>query len=472
VTNAQLPAAGYYSVILNNSYGTLPSSNAGLSFSITSVAVWGVNQYGELNVFSNLTDVLAVSAGFSHNLALLAGGTVVAWGDDTYGEIAVPSNLTNVTAIAAGIGFSLALRSDGTVVGWGDDNQGDTNVPSGLSNVVAIAAGGLAGMALQSSGVVTAWGDPAEATIPPSVSNVVAIAATADNSLVLRSDGTVVEWGDDQLGQTNFASTLTNIVALGSGCSTYCNTAVKSDGTVVVWGYLPYPSMEPPPGLSNVVAVAAGPDFCLAMLANRTAFAWGPYGLEAVELPPGLTNVTQIGCGSEGGIILDPAGGVITLVPTQGGVGQVGYLQATLAPSAVVAAGGGWGIVGQPYFSSNTNFTVPVSAGQSVALAFQSASGWNVPVSRAVTVPLGGLTNLAISYTVEPPLLSVLPGTGFGLTGTTNTTYKIQYSTNLANGQWLTLSTNTLKQGFNKVAPWPPGSHPPATYYRAQWLGY
>jgi alpha-tubulin suppressor-like RCC1 family protein len=471
VNNAQLPAAGYYSVILNNSYGTLASSNAGLSFSITSVAVWGDNSWGELNVFSNLTDVLAVSAGFNHNMALLAGGTVVAWGDDSFGEIAVPSNLTNVTAIAAGGEFSLALRADGTVIGWGLDNYGQIDVPSGLSNVVAIAAGEVAGMALQSNGVVSVWGYSEETNVPSSVTNVVAIAATAGNCLVLRSDGTVVEWGEDFYDQTEFASTLTNIIALGSGCDTSCDTAVKSDGTVVVWGYIPYSSLEPPAGLSNVVAVAAGSDFCLAMLADRTAFAWGPDGIDALKVPPGLTNVTQIGCGEEDGIILDPAGGVITLVPIQAfGGNQVGYLQATLTPPAAVSAGGGWGIVGQPYFSSNTNFTVAVSAGQSVALAFQSVNGWNVPISRAVTVPLGGLTNLAISYSVEPPLMSALPGTGFGLTGTTNTTYRIQSSTNLASSQWLTLSTNTLGQGFNKVASWPPATHTPATYYRAVWL--
>jgi alpha-tubulin suppressor-like RCC1 family protein len=472
VTNAQLPAAGYYSVVLSNSYsyGTLASSSAGLSFSITSVAVWGDNSWGELNVFSNLTDVLAVSAGFSHNLALLAGGTIVGWGDDSYGETTVPSNLTNVTAIAAGGDFSLALRADGTVVGWGEDDYGQTNVTPGLSNVVAIAAGELAGMALQSNGVVSVWGYFEQTNVPSSVSNVVAIAASAYDCLVLRSDGTVVEWGDDQVGQNESAAAQTNIIALGTGCAADCNTAVKSDGTVVIWGYVPYSSMEPPAGFSNVVAVAAGPDFCVAMLADRTAFAWGPDGVDALKVPPGLTNVTEIGCGEEDGIILDPAGGVITLVPQPMAGFNVGYLQATLTPLAAVSAGGGWGIVGQPYFSSSTNFTVAVSAGQSVALAFQSVNGWNVPNSQAVTVPIGGLTNINISYAVVPPVMSALSGVGFGITGTTNTTYKIQYSTNLANSQWLTLSTNTLGQGFNKVAPWPPATHTPPTYYRAVWL--
>jgi hypothetical protein len=327
--------------------------------------------------------------------------------------------------------------------------------------------------------VVTTWGDTYSGQttlppVPPGLTNVVSIAESGLDFLALRSNGTVVEWGDNSYGQTNFASSLTNIIAIGSGdFASLADLAVKADGTVVAWGSVPS-YMEPPPGLSNVVAVASGPYFGLALLANRTVVVWGeePGFDNDLNLPPGLTNVTGIGCGHGHGIVLDPAGGVITLVPTQAQAdgSQSGYLQATLMPPAAVAAGAGWGIIGQPSFSSNTNFTVLVSAGQSVALAFQSVTGWDVPVSRAVAVPLGGLTNINISYSVEPPVMSAIPGSGFGLTGTTNTTYRIQYSANLANGQWLTLSTNTLGQGFNKIAPWPPTNHAPATYYRAMWL--
>jgi alpha-tubulin suppressor-like RCC1 family protein len=292
VNNAQLPSAGYYSVAVSNPYivasGPIVSSNAGLSFSITSVAVWGNNSEGQLNVFSNLTDVLAVSAAADYNLALLAGGTVVAWGA---APAPLPSSLTNIIAIAAGDGFSLALGTNGTVISWGSDAWGPITVPAGLSHVAAIAAGGRACMALQSNGLVTVWGDPDETNVPSSVSNVISIAATADDCLALRSNGTVVEWGDNSGGQSNYASTLTNIMAIGSGADSHFNTAVKGDGTVVVWNAVP--EMQPPSGLSNVVAVASGNFFCLALLNNRTAVAWGIDSLGDLEIPPGLTNVTQ-----------------------------------------------------------------------------------------------------------------------------------------------------------------------------------
>jgi len=79
---------------------------------------------------------------------LKANGTLLAWGENLYGETNVPSGLSNVVAIAAGGWHSLALKSDGTVVAWGANtgnnsivDYGQCNVPANLSNVVQIAAG-------------------------------------------------------------------------------------------------------------------------------------------------------------------------------------------------------------------------------------------------------------------------------------------------------------------------------------------
>jgi Regulator of chromosome condensation (RCC1) repeat len=44
----------------------------------TAIGAWGKNDAGETNVPPDLTNVVAISAGYQHSLALRADGTVVA----------------------------------------------------------------------------------------------------------------------------------------------------------------------------------------------------------------------------------------------------------------------------------------------------------------------------------------------------------------------------------------------------------
>ena len=71
----------------------------------------------------NLADVVAISAGGSHSLALLKDGTVRAWGWNRFGQVGdgtavdrntptVVQGVRNAVAIAAGYEFSVAVLSD------------------------------------------------------------------------------------------------------------------------------------------------------------------------------------------------------------------------------------------------------------------------------------------------------------------------------------------------------------------------
>ena len=117
-----------------------------------SLVAWGSNSSGQTNAAAGLTNLVAIAAGSSHNLALKEDGTVIAWGLNTSGQTNVPPGLTNVGSGCRGRFFRLALRADGSVIAWGDNTFNQTNVPIGLTNVIAIAGGGYHGLALIGDG--------------------------------------------------------------------------------------------------------------------------------------------------------------------------------------------------------------------------------------------------------------------------------------------------------------------------------
>ena len=71
---------------------------------------------------------------------------MVGWGNNTYGQTTIPVTWTNIVAISAGGNHSVALRNDGTILTLGNYINGPTlnpgMVPSDLANVVAIASSG------------------------------------------------------------------------------------------------------------------------------------------------------------------------------------------------------------------------------------------------------------------------------------------------------------------------------------------
>jgi len=265
------------------------------------VVAWGDNSFGQTNVPAGLTNVIGVAAGGitgpqafgAHSVALTAEGTVVTWG---YPSTNVPTWLSNVVAVSSGRRHSLALTSDGDVAGCGFNAYGDctgtsigglTNgwvVLNGmpLTNIVAVAAGGFHSLALRSDGTVTGWGldDAGQAIGAPSMNylptnglvrlagqvltNVVAIAAGARHSLALKEDGMVVAWGDNSFGQTNVPGGLSNVVAIAASGNDSMNysLALTSDGSIVSWGDAP----RVPTGLTNVLALGTGSDFSMALV--------------------------------------------------------------------------------------------------------------------------------------------------------------------------------------------------------------
>jgi len=135
---------------------------------------------------SSLTGVVAVFAGRDHSMAVKADGTVWTWGFNRNGELGdgtttkrkVPVEvkrangdpLTDIVQVSAGANHSLALRSDGAVFAWGRNNYGQlgdgtfttrlraVKVP-GLAGVKQVAGGRQNSIAVTTAGDVYTWGE-------------------------------------------------------------------------------------------------------------------------------------------------------------------------------------------------------------------------------------------------------------------------------------------------------------------------
>ncbi len=240
-----------------------------------------------------LKGVCQIAAGANHSLALTTNGTIIAWGNNQFGQARMPTGVSNVVAIAAGGNHSVALAKDGVVTSWGIGNK----PPLSLSNVVAISASGYwdAGcdLALRRDGTVVAWalrGSPRELPAQANLDDVVAIAAGWNHSLALRRDGTVVGWGNNSASQATGTQemdakhlssgtvsingeALTDVVAIAAGNE--FSLALKRDGKVVLWGRPPfYKDMSVPADLRDTTAIAAGENFCLAVITNTTGLSF------------------------------------------------------------------------------------------------------------------------------------------------------------------------------------------------------
>src|SRR5205807_302515 len=73
-----------------------------------------------------------------------ADGKVVAWGKNDGGQTNVPAGLSNVVAIVARSSCNLAVKDDGTMVGWGSCPVN----PPALTNALVASLGDAHGIAL------------------------------------------------------------------------------------------------------------------------------------------------------------------------------------------------------------------------------------------------------------------------------------------------------------------------------------
>lgn len=210
-TPSAISPIGITNTALTNVASAVASSSSILAITDTGDVI---HLAGNTLTSRGLTNAVAISAGWSHYLALKSDGTMLAWGSNSYGQTNVPPGLTNIVGIAADNSHSLALTADGQVFAWGANFSGGTNVPASLSNAVAVSSGGGRSSALTADGKVVAWG----VNFPDSASGIVAISGGESQSLILSSNGQVKAWGyNNNYWQTNLPPGLSNVTSIAAG---------------------------------------------------------------------------------------------------------------------------------------------------------------------------------------------------------------------------------------------------------------
>ena len=366
-TNAN---AGEYQLVVSNPFGSVTSSVVRLA--VAAVAVWGDNNYGQKDLPVEATDLVAVAAGGSHNLALRADGLLVGWGDNSFGQAAIPAGVGSAIAIAAGSAHSLALRANGTVFAWGDNRDGQATAPTRATNVVAIAAGGNTSAALRADGTLVLWGS--QSAVPGSWQNL-ELVAVGGSVVAVQADGTVVSLG----GPAKPAS-VSSASALAAGGKHLL--AILPAESLVAWGDNTWGQTNVPAGVSNVIAVAAGEDTSLAITRQGNVLVWGDNRYGQAQVPALPLPATQIAAGESHALALLAAGPGRRLGPSVGLTNQLGgsnvfFTLGKLGPGTSYQ----WQLNGVP---------LPGFTGPSFALA---AAHWtNSGVYRLVASNANGVT--------------------------------------------------------------------------------
>jgi alpha-tubulin suppressor-like RCC1 family protein len=394
VKNGTVMSWGY------NGSGQLGDGSRKISYAPARVCAAGVT---ECPSGPYLEEVVAISAGVYHSLALLKDGTVVAWGENYLGQLGDGGSITensdvpmpvcvvveapckpdhylkDVMAISAGAAYSLALLNNGTVMAWGGNSVG------GLGDGTT-------------TGPETCYeGDPCS-KIPVAVSDlseVAAIAAGTEHNLALLKNGTVKAWGENKYGRLGDGSEESSDVPV-----TVCAAGDKA------------PCAH---DLSGVAAIAAGWGYSLALLKNGTVNAWGPNAegelgdgtFTGPETTPvavsNLSEVTAIAAGVEavnslallkGGKLMAWGGDLY------GSLGDGNASSPSDVPIPVCAAGATGPCVDGPYLGGEGQVTAMAAGGGAHDLvSFSTTPTPTVTNVRPSAGPEAGGTSVIITVT-------------------------------------------------------------------------
>ncbi|MCL2445034.1 IPT/TIG domain-containing protein [Candidatus Saccharibacteria bacterium] len=298
-------------------------------------------------------NIVEISAGTNHTLALDSNGQIWAWGANGNGQLGNGTNTASsvpvevdmtgvlysrdIIQIVGGAPHTLALDSEGQIFAWGLNTSGqlgdgtntNSNIPVAVDitgalagrRVVQIAASHHASLALDSEGRVFSFGGNwsgqlgddtnINSNIPVEVDmtgvlagrRVVQIASGNEHYLALDSEGQIFAWGLNTSGQ------------LGNGTFTNSSVPVEVDMTGVLAG-------------RDIVQISTSTSHSLALDSEGRIFTWGNGGsgqlgngtntASSVPVEVDMTGVlagrrvVQIAAGGDHTLALDSSGQIWT----------------------------------------------------------------------------------------------------------------------------------------------------------------
>jgi alpha-tubulin suppressor-like RCC1 family protein len=304
------------------------------------VSCWGANESGQLGDGTTterhtpvpvlqspggapLTGVQALSLGFSHSCALLAGGVVECWGRNREGELgdgtttnrsnpvavrsAMTGVLTAVRDISVGEWQACALMSGGDVQCWGTNDHGQLGDGTTTNRTAAVSV-------LKSSGG------------PPLV-NAQSVSVGYQHACAQLVGGEVRCWGDNSSGELGDGTTISRLTPVA---------VLKSPGG---------------PTLTGVQDISLGGGFSCARFSAGDLACWGAN--DSGELGDGTTTarLTPVA------VVLSPGGPPLTGVQTIG----LGLGSACAEIAALVVRCWGNNSLGQLGDGTTTSRSLPAS---------------------------------------------------------------------------------------------------------------
>ncbi|MBQ8043678.1 MAG: hypothetical protein IJ272_05960, partial [Clostridia bacterium] len=288
--------------------------------------VWNLSNLAQK--VSNLTNIVEITSGDSHNMALASDGTVYVWGNNSYGQLGtgdtVSSNIPVVVkdlplaeSIKAGQYNSYVLTRAGEVYSFGrnsnsslglgiDDSYITTATKVDSENVERISAGQNYAVYVKDDGFVYSWGvntagqlgqsDKQTKSVPTLIGSVKiangencvtlkesethTINVTLNNTFNLRQDIIDSTGFTYKSINSNIASVNSNVITgENSGFTTVVVKHETSGKIANIYVEVLRDSSE------SVIDVKSGTDFSIALKADGTVWSWG------------LNNYGQLGLG-------------------------------------------------------------------------------------------------------------------------------------------------------------------------------